>query len=424
MPIREVQLPLKSLEQCAVCRKKSSELKLCSFCGEVTYCSTECQTGDWVKHKRICGKEQTDRISLDQFHPILAVLAESNRLLPARPMHPAITRQIINSPNPYVPEMTFPDGTSAKLVKLGKEIGLTVHPVLNTEWWPTALSDQVRGKLVRRFLREGHTLPLISAVLVALLSEMYTSPDGNSSLRRTRLNYKSSPIADFGIAKGRATVTPQDMFAFWDTLTDRFWLGQDPNDHYWIYFTTLKGEELVLDFGMFTFNNCTIISAEPYIHPNANMVPAPPSPCYFRNRSMARNAPTLHTETGRVSVLRNKNLHRFVEQELIVECPHDCSILFDFMESFSSRPLTVEEKKLTEAWIFWNTKWLKCILSTRHWVNWPAEPALAIEQDPGEMAALDKWTPPKDMKKKRKSKKREYNKETIGKVFNRWENRV
>ncbi|KAJ3857750.1 hypothetical protein EV368DRAFT_77492 [Lentinula lateritia] len=390
MPIHEVQLPLKSLEQCAVCRKKSSELKLCSFCGEVTYCSTECQTGDWVKHKRICGKEQTDRISLDQFHPILAVLAESNRLLPARPIHPAITRQIINSPNPYVPEMAFPDGTSAKLVVLGKEIGLTF--VAN-----------------------------LCAVSCAKDILFLSFPPSSSP---SWANYKSSPIADFGIAKGRATVTSQDMFAFWDTLTDRFWLGQDPNDHYWIYFTTLKGEELVLDFGMFTFNNCTIISTESYIHPNANMVPAPPSPCYFRNRSMARNAPTLHTETSRVSVLRNKNLHRFVEQELINECPHDCSILFDFMESFSSRPLTMEEKKLTQAWFFWNTKWLRCILRTRHWVNWPAEPALAIEQDPGEMAALDKWTPPKDMKKKkRKSKKREYNKETIGKVFNRWENR-
>ncbi|KAJ3772753.1 hypothetical protein FB446DRAFT_735473 [Lentinula raphanica] len=403
MSKRQVHLPLKSLEQCFVCHKKNTKLKLCSYCVEATYCSAECQTKDWAKHKGICGKTKTDRISLDQFHPFLAYLAESNRLLPERPIHIALTRKILNGPNPYVRETHFRDGKSAKLVVLGEPIRPGVSPYSNSEWWPKALSDKVRAKLARRFLREGDTLPLICVALVALLGEMYTTPDEDSNLRRTRLQYKSSPIADFGIAKGSARVTPEDMFAYLDTKTNKFWFGQDPKDHYWIYFTTLKGEELVLDFGMFTFNCCMFIPTEPYYHddPVWQMAPPLPSPCYFRNRVMERNAPDLHRETRRVSVLRNPDFHRFVTQADVVDGTSlpDCSILFDFMESFQSRPLTEKEKELTQMWVFWNTRWMRFVISSRFWVNWPAEPTLMVEQDPGELDDLDYWEPTEAMRR-------------------------
>lgn len=35
-------------------------------------------------------------------------------------------------------------------------------------------------------------------------------------------------------------------------------------------------------------------------------------------------------------------------------------------------------------WLTNNTLWTKHILKTRCWVNWPKEPQIAIEQDPGE----------------------------------------
>ncbi|KAJ3772752.1 hypothetical protein FB446DRAFT_667800 [Lentinula raphanica] len=411
MSTRQVHLPLKSLEQCFVCHKKNTKLKLCSYCVEVAYCSAECQTKDWGKHKGICGKTKTDRISLDQFHPFLSYLAECNRHSPIRPIHIALTRKILNAPNPYIPSTVFPDGTKAKLVVLGEPIEPDVFPSTHSEWWPQAYTAKVRAKLARRFLREGDTLPLICVVLAALLGEMYTTPDEDSNLRRTRIHYKSSPIADFGIAKGSARVTSQDTFAFFDTETTEFWFGQDPKDHYWIYFTTLKGEELVLDFGMFTFNYCTIIPSEPYysLDPALQMPPAPPSPCYFRNRLMERKAPDLHKETRRISVLRNPDFHRFVTQADVVDGTSlpDCSILFDFMESFQSRPLTAIEKELTETWVYWNTKWMKFVISSRFWVTWPAEPMLAVEQDPGEMDDIDDWKPTEEMKKNFRKEKQE-----------------
>ncbi|KAE9392496.1 hypothetical protein BT96DRAFT_979375 [Gymnopus androsaceus JB14] len=360
MSEKRVVLPLKSFEKCVVCCRKTSDLKLCSLCNEETYCSKECQTAEWVKHKKICGKNKTDKIPLEGFHPFLAVLAESNRTY------------ILNSPNPYVHPTALPDGTSAKLVVLGDPV-----PPEDSlkKWWPTAQSDKVSSKLRRRFLREGHLLPIITTMLVALLGEMYTSPynttsdddtnNPNPPLRRTRLSYKSSPIADFGIVKGKVRVNASGYV--------------HPNDHYWIYFTTLKGEELVLDLGMFTFNMCTMVCSDPYVQLDAKMPPVSWSPCYFKDRIMARNTPMMHTETGRVSVLRNTDLHRFVERE-----DEECNTLFRFMDSFSSRPLTHEEKLLTIDWLTNNTLWTKHILKTRCWVNWPKEPQIAIEQDPGE----------------------------------------
>ncbi|TRM60480.1 hypothetical protein BD626DRAFT_504099 [Schizophyllum amplum] len=60
------------------------------------------------------------------------------------------------------------------------------------------------------FMRQGN----FTSVALALLSEMYTttyktkgpSPDGKPQ-HRLRLDYCSSPSADFGIAKGALDVT-------------------------------------------------------------------------------------------------------------------------------------------------------------------------------------------------------------------------
>jgi hypothetical protein len=41
-------------DECAVCGKNTS--KKCAGCKEVHYCSRECQTKDWSKHKKVCTK--------------------------------------------------------------------------------------------------------------------------------------------------------------------------------------------------------------------------------------------------------------------------------------------------------------------------------------------------------------------------------
>lgn len=43
------------MDTCACCPRQD-QLKLCSRCRAVKYCSKECQTSDWKAHKAICRK--------------------------------------------------------------------------------------------------------------------------------------------------------------------------------------------------------------------------------------------------------------------------------------------------------------------------------------------------------------------------------
>lgn len=40
--------------QCKQCAKSSNDMKKCSVCLDVYYCSVECQKADWTSHKKIC----------------------------------------------------------------------------------------------------------------------------------------------------------------------------------------------------------------------------------------------------------------------------------------------------------------------------------------------------------------------------------
>lgn len=80
----------------------------------------------------------------------------------------------------------------------------------------------------------------MTCVAVALVAEMYTtssevSSDQNGKQtrgRRMRLQYGSSPIADFGIVAGKADVKRQDRLAYYNVVDHVFEMGQDPDDHY------------------------------------------------------------------------------------------------------------------------------------------------------------------------------------------------
>jgi hypothetical protein len=43
---------------CAGCKKTSQNLKLCSRCSSILYCSKECQCSHWPQHKLVCNKHE------------------------------------------------------------------------------------------------------------------------------------------------------------------------------------------------------------------------------------------------------------------------------------------------------------------------------------------------------------------------------
>ncbi|KAJ7643755.1 hypothetical protein FB45DRAFT_783332 [Roridomyces roridus] len=434
-PHRQVHLPLNKLEKCDTC-SATTTLRICAACGERTYCSLECQKKDWPSHKLKCGK--TDRINIDTFYPLLAAFADIAHLRNEKPQHPAFSRSIINSPNPGSPVCGFPDGSGANLVMLGDPIDPS--EMGTPTWWPTALSDKVRSKLMRRILREGYALSIATSICLSLLAEMYTttavpasdSPDGKLK-RRTRLTYKSSPIADFGVATGSANVKNQDKLAYFDVSDPdlTFRSGQDPNDHYWIYFTTIRGEDVLLDCSMFTFNMCLCVDTEQYVPKHRGIPPTSWAPAFFRERMMDHYTPDLYTERKRMSVLRNTGLHTAVAASQDGYCDHDAAYVQTFMEALAGRPMAEIEVDLAMICAASSGAILESVLQTRSWTGWPEQPPIAIEADPGEVIKEDQGENPEDdeewfkfmRKHTLKHKRPGADKEALGRAFRKWEAR-
>ncbi|KAH7925594.1 hypothetical protein BV22DRAFT_1064670 [Leucogyrophana mollusca] len=418
-PPRKVYLPLKDLDKCAVC-DQSTNLRLCSSCGERIYCSSECQKQDWSAHKLACGK--TDRIDLGMFYPVLAILVEQCHMHQEKPIHPALRHAIVNKPNPNAVPFSFPDGSSAKLVVLGDEIPL--NQMGSRNWWPSAATDKVRGKLSRRFIREGYLLPILTSVCLGLLAEMYTTTSGSGSKeRRTRLRYNSQPIADFGIACGSARVTSQDRFAYYYLCDETLVKGQDPDDHYWLYFTTVRGQEFTLDCGMFTFNMCYMLVTQGYLSLEESLA-IPFAPAFFRDKIIQKNTPQLHRERKRFSVLRDPTLQEAVVHTQEGLSPANLSRICAFVKRVSGRQCTQTEEHLLGTYTMHSCAKIGAVLTSGRWKQFPAAPMTAIEGDPGELDDIDDssqqwWDHLQKWKKLKKEGK--FGDQTVRDAYLNWE---
>ncbi|KAF7314635.1 hypothetical protein MKEN_00937200 [Mycena kentingensis (nom. inval.)] len=253
----------------------------------------------------------TDKLDLESFYPFLAYIAAHAHNHEQKPKHPALLHTIHNAPNPDVPPVGLPDGSAARLVVLGDPIQADSGGMSHLRhWFPQAASDAVCRKLFRRIQFEGSNLPILVAICLVILSEIYTTKaDLENRTPRIRLAYKSSPIADFGIVAGSVRVTPQDQLAYFNPADPEEILmrGQNPDDHYWLYFDTIRGETVTLDFGMYTFNNCLSVRPPRNFQHDINWAPA-----LFLNREIYKATPYLYTERRRVSFLRSPEMHEVV----------------------------------------------------------------------------------------------------------------
>lgn len=348
-------------------------------------------------YNHITGK--TDRIDLAIFYPFLGVLAEVAHTHPDKPLHQGVAHVIVNSPNPRQRSSILPDGSAAKLILLGDPISRSEFNIKT--WWPSADSDMVRSKLFRRIWREGYVIPIVTAIAVSLLTEMYTttyipasaSPDGKAK-HRIRLQHRKSPLTDFGIAKGVADVKQQDKLVY-GSIRDRKWFmkGQDPNDHYWLYFTTLNGEEMTLELNMYTFNFCILILSRPYcmdIFPSFPAVPA-----FFRDREYAESSPDLVEERQRFSVLHNSTLHKVASDPAESLDKSNVKLILEFMDTLAGRKCTEDERRLLEIILKPFRIGFRHVIATQAWSKWPRTPEMSIEDDPEDPGCFvdddEKW---------------------------------
>ncbi|KIJ51877.1 hypothetical protein M422DRAFT_223562 [Sphaerobolus stellatus SS14] len=297
-----IYLPVERLNKCQGCGQEK-EMHLCSRCGEAAYCSGECQKRDWQNHKPTC--TTSDRIDLTSFYPVLACIAESTRMGIKLP-HIALRYMITNAPNPGTPAEHLSDGSYARVVRLGGPVNFAKMVPDQSNWWPKGITANVRGKLGRRIMREGNVLPIVVGTCVAMMLKIYSSPS-DTVPTPTCLRYRSFGLADFGVVSGKARITPDDQLVY--VLPNKTILhGQDPNEHYWIYFTTQKGEKLYFDSNLFTFNMCLGFQPDAYIPSQfvQYFPPLVPAILWDRNlRKGVKSTDSLLTEVTRFSFLRD-----------------------------------------------------------------------------------------------------------------------
>ena len=105
------------------------------------------------------------------------------------------------------------------------------------------------------------------------------------------------------------SVANQDWLVFHNITANYFQKGQDPNDHHWIYFTTLKGEDVFFDGCMYAFNFSMVIAdMGPYTKHGGIESAFKFTAGFFWDREIKRNTPKLMEERQRFSVLRNTDL--------------------------------------------------------------------------------------------------------------------
>lgn len=387
------------------------------------YCSKECQKADWTTHKADCGPFQspshlcspltlwsigrTDRIHIEQFYPFLAWLHQKSfafvhHLSP----HPALKAKISNQVKYIVTPVRLRDGSMAQTVSLDdrQAVDPSYHDNL-AYWYPLAQGLDHAQHLYRRLYYSGHLLPILATVATSVLTQMYTTTSGVNapSARRVRLGYLSSPISDFGIVKGSVMVTPSDHLVFRKMSNGNIIQRQHPQDHYWLYFTTVKGEELSLDCGMFTFNMSQVVDTGPYLPSRMPAYPeskaGPFAPVMFESRLSQKTTPNFYTERKRLSILRYPKLQEAVtlfaqssepaETDGVIVSDSELMPFFDYMEALSERKLREVEKSIYKQLAPLHCLSMHNILCHQEWKKFPNSPPTTLQSDPqGEMIDL------------------------------------
>ncbi|KIL66725.1 hypothetical protein M378DRAFT_102907 [Amanita muscaria Koide BX008] len=362
--MRDVCLPLEKLDKCNTCGKRSN-LQLCSKCGESIYCSPKCQKKDWPHHKLTCN---LDRVDLAVMYPFLASLAEIGHCRQWKPFHPALTHQIVfpeNWPHVCVVPIILDDRIPEDEFTLAK-------------WCPRLPTDSDRRKVFQRILHEGYTLPILVSISIALLAGIYTTkavraPNGNVR-RGVRLMYRGSPISDFGIAKGSLNVQEQNRLVYFkETPIILFSRGQDPNEHYWLYFKTIKNEEAIVDLATSMFNVGSQVKVDPYIpgvFPKDSFAPA-----LFQEDCVAGNVIGAHRERERFSVLRNDDLRAIAYHATGYRVTRfEADDMWDFMDTVAGRECEGIEKMIATDVLQSALAQFESIVEERAWRQWPKTP--------------------------------------------------
>ncbi|KAF9445488.1 hypothetical protein P691DRAFT_785131 [Macrolepiota fuliginosa MF-IS2] len=356
------------------------------------YCSSECQREDWKLHKQDC--RRSVRIELKQYWPFIALLAECCRL--DHRTHPdmALKRTILNDPT----QPTTGSDRTYHLVEIGEVIPEQCegpHPW----WWPSAPSQNSREKLWNRIRRERFSVEINLIICISLLKEMYTSFPISSNYintlkgpesdlvfgHRIRLKYGNCPITDFGFYIGTLEHSRGDRLAYEyeGKMQGMSHEGANPANHSWMYFMTSQGEEIILDFGMYFFNDPHIVTnTADYLSPQFNgyltsHLPFIAGDLQDSKSHLREPKPRKRTVRYRFSML----LHQEVRKA--AEVPYgkgvSMTVVFEMLEGCLGSELLPKHKQLMVDWIESISMLLKDNLIFKRWEKYPSEPVVKLD---------------------------------------------
>jgi len=324
---------------------------------------------------------QTDRIELRSFYPFLALIIEQFHNSVALEGHPALNRSIVGG----LKRLHQADGTACTVISLGDSVSFDELVKKPEAWWPQYPSAIDARRLRDRITREGNTLLVNTAICVAILAELYTTTSDVDAKRqdwqfhhRTRLTVSSCPIADFGVMAGSVTGPNIGQLAYYDTQAKSTTYGQDPNDHYWIYFTTIRGEVLYLDCGLYTLSPGPVLKADPYVADHLTerftLIPA-----FLRDSTARKTMPNIHTERSRTSVLKNTDIVAALMRNQRDFEKENGELYSQFMQGISGKETSARDKRLITPFVQVTRAQIRANLLNGRWKAYPPEPTLVSD---------------------------------------------
>ena len=268
------------------------------------------------------------------------------------------------------------------MVSLGEDVSFDELTQKPRAWWPQFTSVIDARRLRDRITREGNTLLTYTAICVALLAELYTTTSDANAKRqswqfdhRTRLTVRSSPIADFGIMAGSVTGPGISRLAYYDTQSKSTIYGQDPNEHYWIYFTTLRGEILYLDCGIYTLDPGGVLNSDPYV-PDHLIERFTLIPAFLFDSATRKTMTNTYTERSRTSVLKNAEILEALLRDQLKFEKENGELYSKFMQEISGKEPSLRDKRLVTPFVQTTRAQIRANLLNGKWKAYPPEPTL------------------------------------------------
>ncbi|KAF5345216.1 hypothetical protein D9756_011552 [Leucocoprinus leucothites] len=341
-----------------------------------------CQKEAWKGHKKSCA--QSHQINLKHFYPFIAFLFDYLRRVtnPKDFYHPAHSRKILDSPIPKVRKASRSSQVLKHTVVLGDDHKGMDTPLGLVQWNQHDVKFIDIFKIYYQTLREITIPEMTTAICMTLLAEVYSSDYADLVDTKTgpkpcfRLEYGQSPISDLGICKGRIQSRRNcvQVWSYYDPKNDARHTLTDPNNHYWIYFKTIRGDLITLDCCSYSFGMESFVDAGPYIAKLPSYVRAVESariPAFFHTSQDEHRRPYSLIEEKRISVMHNKRLHSALSTRTPhTESPVQTEIIRGFFEEVIGRKCTDKEANKVRSYRLHSTAAMNEVLSGGYWRDW------------------------------------------------------